>query len=78
MPGSKTSMEQQHTGANRFRMMLLEGGTKFSPTSSPNDQAQFIESRKQARSEVCSLFRCPHMKIWPQTNREESNRIPSK
>jgi HK97 family phage portal protein len=55
----KTSMDMQSTGSNKHRTVLLEGGAKWNSISQQQDQAQFLESKKQARSELCSLFRCP-------------------
>jgi HK97 family phage portal protein len=42
--------------------MLLEGGLTFERISIPNNDAQFLESRKYQRSEIASIFKVPlHM-----------------
>jgi HK97 family phage portal protein len=55
----KTSMDRQTTGDNKHRTVLLEGGAKWNQIASQNDQAQFLESKRQVRSELCSLMRVP-------------------
>lgn len=41
---------------------LLTGGLKWKPLSLPNDQAQFLETRKFQVEEICRIFRVPpHM-----------------
>lgn len=52
-----------HAGLdNAHRPGLLTGGLKWKPLSLPNDQAQFLETRKFQVEEICRIFRCPpHM-----------------
>jgi HK97 family phage portal protein len=70
----KTSVDQQITGANRFRALILEAGTKWNSISSTNNEAQFLESRKLVRSELASLFRCPlHMIASDESRGVKSN-----
>jgi HK97 family phage portal protein len=58
----KTSMDMQTTGSNKHRTVLLEGGAKWNQIASQNDQAQFLESKRLVRAEICSLMRVPgHM-----------------
>lgn len=48
--------------ANSWRPLLLEEGTKFNRIPMPLVDAQFLESRKFTRDEICGLFRVPpHM-----------------
>jgi HK97 family phage portal protein len=55
----KTAMDRQNTGDNKHRTLLLEMGAKWNQIASQNDQAQFLESRRLIRSELCELFRVP-------------------
>ncbi|WP_256846921.1 phage portal protein [Paenibacillus sp. Pae108] len=48
--------------ANSWRPLILEEGMKFNRIPMPLTDAQFIESRKFTRDEICGLFRMPpHM-----------------
>lgn len=48
--------------ANSWRPLILENGTKFARIPMPLDEAQFVETRKLNRDEICGLFRVPpHM-----------------
>ncbi|MGO4181218.1 phage portal protein [Paenibacillus sp. TAF43_2] len=48
--------------ANSWKPLILEEGAKFSRIPMPLSEAQFIESRKFTRDEICGLFRVPpHM-----------------
>jgi HK97 family phage portal protein len=57
------SFDQKHQGAdNAHKTILLEEGTKYVQTSIPPDDAQFLETRKYQRSEICGWFGVPpHM-----------------
>lgn len=47
---------------NAWKPIVLANGASFKPISIPNDQAQFIESRKFSVSEIARLYRVPpHM-----------------
>ncbi|WEG14147.1 phage portal protein [Pullulanibacillus sp. KACC 23026] len=47
---------------NSWKPMILEEGMKFSRIPMPMTDAQFIETRKFSREEICGLFRVPpHM-----------------
>lgn len=47
---------------NAHKPGLLTGGLKWKPLSLPNDQAQFLETRKFQVEEICRIFRVPpHM-----------------
>jgi HK97 family phage portal protein len=52
-----------HQGlSNQHRIAILEEGMKFSKTSIPPDDAQFLETRKFQRNEIASFFHIPpHM-----------------
>lgn len=55
--------QADHSGLdNAHRPGLLTGGLKWKPLSLPNDQAQFLETRKFQVEEICRIFRVPpHM-----------------
>lgn len=47
---------------NSGKPMFLEGGLKFDRISIPNNDSQFLESRKYQRSEIAGIFKVPlHM-----------------
>jgi HK97 family phage portal protein len=66
----KTSMDMQSTGDSKFRTVVLEGGATWKQIASQNDQAQFLESKRLVRSELCSLFRCPLYLIASDVGRQ--------
>ncbi len=45
--------------ANAGRVAILEEGLKFERISMPNNEAQFLETRKFQVSEICRIFRVP-------------------
>jgi len=45
--------------ANANRVGILEEGMKFERISMPNNEAQFLETRKFQVSEICRIFRVP-------------------
>jgi HK97 family phage portal protein len=55
--------QEQQSGANKGKMAVLEYGLKYvPPTAISNADAQFIETKKMARSEICSMWEVPpHM-----------------
>jgi HK97 family phage portal protein len=59
----KESWASQFGGAsNAGRVAVLEDGLKFHALSIPNDQAQFLQSRKYQLEEIARIFRVPpHM-----------------
>ena len=44
---------------NANRVAILEEGMKFEPMSIPNNEAQFLETRKFQVDEICRIFRVP-------------------
>jgi len=44
---------------NSGRVAILEEGMKFETISMPNNEAQFLETRKFQVSEICRIFRVP-------------------
>lgn len=45
--------------ANSGKMAILEEGLKFERISMPNNEAQFLESRKFQVAEICRIYRVP-------------------
>jgi len=59
----KTSVEQQISGDNIHRMLLLEEGAAFKPVSLSPEDSQFLETRQFSIPEVCRWFRMPPHKV---------------
>lgn len=59
----KAEWEAQHAGPDQaFKPALLEGGVTWQTLTVPNDDAQFLESRKFQVTEIARIFRVPpHM-----------------
>ncbi len=59
----REDLEARGSGlANSWRPLILEEGMKFNRIPMPLTDAQFIETRKFSRDEICGLFRVPpHM-----------------
>jgi HK97 family phage portal protein len=59
----KESFREKYMGMdNAGEVIVLEEGMDFIPFGVPPDDAQFIETRKFSRSDVCAMFRVPpHM-----------------
>src|SRR5690606_13797423 len=59
----KEDLELKGAGlANSWKPLILEEGAKFSRIPMPLNDAQFVETRKFSRDEICGLFRVPpHM-----------------
>jgi HK97 family phage portal protein len=56
----KSSFNAEYVGVeNAGKTILLEEGTKFNPLTMPNDDAQFLESRRFQVEEVARIFRVP-------------------
>ena len=45
--------------ANAGRVCVLEEGMRFEPIAIPNNEAQFLETRKFQVDEICRIFRVP-------------------
>lgn len=52
---------------------VLENGMKFTAMGLPNDQAQFLESRKFSREEIAAMFRVPAYMVGEMTNQIKAN-----
>lgn len=52
----RESWEARTANGKRFSTGILWGGLKWQPTTTPNDQAQYLETRKFQVEEVCRAF----------------------
>lgn len=60
----RTSFARDHVGVHRaHKPGFLFGGARWVQLSIPNDNAQFLETRKYQRNEICAIFRVPPHKI---------------
>jgi len=59
----RESWQSQQGGANRGKVAVLEHGMKYNQLGMSNDDAQFIESRKEQISEIARWFGVPPHKI---------------
>jgi HK97 family phage portal protein len=60
----RESFAEMHKGVeNAHKFGVLEGGLTFTSLSTPNNEAQFNETRKQIRTMIAGAFRVPPHKI---------------
>lgn len=52
----RDSWQEAHSGENKFGTAVMFGGMKYSLVGYPNDQAQFLETRRHQVEEVCRAF----------------------
>lgn len=52
-------LDTNWNGAKANRTLILESGGKMSPLAMGNRDAQFLESRKFQRTEICGMYRVP-------------------
>lgn len=62
----KTSIEAGYRGVNQLRLMVLDGGWKYTPMGFPPEQAQFLETRVKSDADVCKIFRVPPWMVGVQ------------
>lgn len=64
------AFDSRHKGWNRaHKTAVLSGGTQYKPTNVPNDQAQFLDSRRMAVEDVARAFNVPpHLMGLPGTS----------
>ena len=56
----RESLNRKHQGLdNAFKFLILQEGMTFTPLTIPQEQAQFIETRKYQLRDICRLFRVP-------------------
>lgn len=68
------SFDEKTNGAkNRFNTIVLEEGVKYQQLTIPQNDAQFLESKKFDQTEVCGWFRMPPHKVCILDNANYSN-----
>jgi HK97 family phage portal protein len=68
------SFNKANEGAkNRFKTIILEEGVKYQQLTIPQNDAQFLESKKYDQTEVCGWFRMPPHKVGILDNANYSN-----
>lgn len=61
------------SGDNQLKPLILEGGLKWLTVTMSNEDAQFLETRKYQRSEICGIFRVPPHMVGDLENATFSN-----
>ncbi|MFT7880704.1 MAG: phage portal protein [Sulfurimonas sp.] len=70
----KNDISENYAGVhNSGKPLLLEGGLKFERISIPNNDAQFLETRKYQKEEIASIYRVPMHMINSLENATFSN-----
>lgn len=60
----QNSFAEDHAGlSNAHKPGVLFGGAKFEQLTIPNDTAQFLETRKYQREDICGIMRVPPHKV---------------
>jgi HK97 family phage portal protein len=64
------AFDSRHKGWGRaHKTAIISGGAQYKPTNVPNDQAQFLDSRRMAVEDVARAFNIPpHLLGLPGTN----------
>jgi HK97 family phage portal protein len=68
--GMQEAFDSRHRGWGKaHKTAIISGGAKYVPTNVPNDQAQFLDSRRMAVEDVARAFNIPpHLLGLPGTN----------
>lgn len=70
----KESFDKANSGPkNRFKTIILEEGVKYQQVTIPQNDAQFLESKKFDRSEIAGWYRVPPYKIGDHEKSTYSN-----
>lgn len=70
----QTSFEKANSGSkNRFKTIILEEGVKYQQLTIPQNDAQFLESKKFEQTEICGWFRVPPHKVGNLNDANYSN-----
>lgn len=70
----QTSFEKANSGSkNRFKTIILEEGVKYQQLTIPQNDAQFLESKKFEQTEICGWMRVPPHKIGNLNDANYSN-----
>jgi HK97 family phage portal protein len=68
------SFDKANSGSkNRFKTIILEEGVKYQQLTIPQNDAQFLESKKFDRSEIAGWYRVPPYKIGDHEKSTYSN-----
>src|SRR5690606_14692499 len=68
------SFDKAHSGAkNRFKTIVLEEGVRYQQLTIPQNDAQFLESKKFDQTEICGWFRVPPHMVANLTDANYSN-----
>lgn len=59
----RRSLDEEHSGEQAWRPWLLEEGMTATVLSMPNDDAQWLETRKYQRGEIATMLRLPPHKL---------------
>lgn len=65
--------KENESAKNRFKTIVLEEGVKYQQLTIPQNDAQFLESKKFDRSEIAGWFRVPPHKIGDLEKANYSN-----
>jgi HK97 family phage portal protein len=65
--------KENERAVNRFKTIVLEEGVKYQQLTIPQNDAQFLESKKFDRSEIAGWFRVPPHKIGDLEKANYSN-----
>ena len=55
----KTEFQKSFTGVNRHKTAVLPMGVTYKPLSISNEDAQYLETRRFQRNEICAIFGVP-------------------
>lgn len=70
----KNSFEKENSGSkNRFKTIILEEGVKYQQLTIPQNDAQFLESKKFEQTEICGWYRVPPHKVGNLQDANYSN-----
>jgi HK97 family phage portal protein len=73
---ARASFQEATGGENMHRIFVVNGQTKFTPLATPNDNAQFLQTREAQVREIARVFRVPlQMLAEPGTNRATAEQI---
>lgn len=74
---AQQSFQEATGGENMHRVFVIKGGqAKFTPLGTPNDNAQFLETRKFQNQQIGALFQVPlHMLGEPGVNRATAEQL---
>ena len=70
----KNSWEKENSGSkNRFKTIILEEGVKYQQLTIPQNDAQFLETKKFEQTEICGWYRVPPHKVGNLQDANYSN-----